>query len=110
MNFYFYPVIIILYLPHELLPIFIHQFPLGSFGPEGRVILPLKSPQHVMTFARKNLLESSEGGECPRPRQTSTPDIADLVTVSTLHTCSDQNIFHILIHLLLGWSKVHVNI
>ena len=81
MNFYFYPVIIILYLPHELLPIFIHQFPLGSFGPEGRVILPLKSPQHVMTFARKNLLESSEGGECPRPRQTLASNIADLVNI-----------------------------
>ena len=30
------------------------------------------------------------------------------LTSSNLLTCSDQNIFHILIHLLLGWSKVHV--
>ena len=31
------------------------------------------------------------------------------LTTINLLTCSDQNIFHIFIHLLLRWSKVHVN-
>ena len=30
------------------------------------------------------------------------------LTSSNLLTCSDQNIFHILIHLLLGWGEIHV--